>query len=57
MGMAIYLRIEEGMTGYMPLQNFQNATIIINGIVVHFFDKTSNINLFDLASLKEESYQ
>jgi hypothetical protein len=45
------------MTGYLPLQNFQNATIILNGIVIHFFDKTSNIYLFDLASLKEESYQ
>jgi hypothetical protein len=45
------------MTRDLPLQNFQNATIILNGIVIHFFDKTSNIYLFDLASLKEESYQ
>jgi hypothetical protein len=45
------------MTCNEPLQNFQNSTIILDGIVVHFFDKTSNINLFDLASLKEESYQ
>jgi hypothetical protein len=57
MGMAVYLRIEEDMTRDLPLQNFQNAIIIHNGIVVHFFDKTSNINFFDLASLKEESFQ
>jgi hypothetical protein len=45
------------MTGDLPLQNFQNAIIILNGIVEHFFDKTNNLNLFDLASLKEDSYQ
>ena len=39
------------MTGYSPLQNYQNSTTIRNGIVVHFLHEPINL------CGKEELYQ